>query len=83
LHGMGGIGKTVLAQALCHDEVVQQAFPDGIIWVCRWLREREASRLSLPARSINVRLHRLVGLGMPAAARFWPALVAGLFLSQL
>ena len=33
LKGMGGIGKTVLAQALCHDEVVQQAFPDGIIWV--------------------------------------------------
>jgi len=33
LRGMGGIGKTVLAQALCHDEVVQQAFPDGVIWV--------------------------------------------------
>jgi WD40 repeat protein len=33
LEGMGGIGKTVLAQALCHDEVVQQAFPDGVIWV--------------------------------------------------
>ncbi len=33
LKGMGGIGKTVLAQALCHDEVVQHAFPDGIIWV--------------------------------------------------
>ena len=32
LKGMGGIGKTVLAQALCHDEVVQQAFPDGVIW---------------------------------------------------
>lgn len=31
--GMGGIGKTVLAQALCHDEVVQQAFPDGIVWI--------------------------------------------------
>src|SRR5712692_2500531 len=33
LEGMGGIGKTVLAQALCGDEVVQQAFPDGIAWV--------------------------------------------------
>jgi WD40 repeat protein len=33
LKGMGGIGKTVLAQALCHDEVVQHAFPDGIIWI--------------------------------------------------
>lgn len=33
LQGMGGIGKTVLAQALCHDKVVQQAFPDGVIWI--------------------------------------------------
>ena len=33
LKGMGGIGKTVLAQALCYDEVVQQAFPDGVIWI--------------------------------------------------
>jgi WD40 repeat protein len=33
LRGMGGLGKTVLAQALCHDEIVQQAFPDGVIWV--------------------------------------------------
>jgi WD40 repeat protein len=32
LTGMGGIGKTILAQALGHDEVVQQAFPDGIAW---------------------------------------------------
>jgi hypothetical protein len=30
---MGGIGKTILAQALCHDEVIQDAFPDGIAWV--------------------------------------------------
>ena len=33
LEGMGGIGKTVLAQALCRDDVVQQAFPDGVVWV--------------------------------------------------
>lgn len=33
LRGMAGIGKTILAQALCHDEVVQEAFPDGVIWV--------------------------------------------------
>ncbi|MEK7753367.1 MAG: NB-ARC domain-containing protein, partial [Acidobacteriota bacterium] len=33
LSGMGGIGKTVLAQALTRDEVVKQAFPDGIVWV--------------------------------------------------
>src|ERR1019366_2715392 len=32
LQGMGGIGKTELAQALCHNEVVQHAYPDGIFW---------------------------------------------------
>jgi hypothetical protein len=33
LRGMGGIGKTIMAIALCHDEVIQAAFPDGIIWI--------------------------------------------------
>ena len=40
LEGMGGIGKTVLALALCRDAVVQAAFPDGIVWVTVG-RERE------------------------------------------
>jgi hypothetical protein len=31
--GMGGIGKTVLASALCRDKAVQRAFPDGIAWI--------------------------------------------------
>ncbi len=33
MSGMGGIGKTVLATALCRDPVVQRAFPDGIAWI--------------------------------------------------
>jgi hypothetical protein len=45
LRGMGGIGKTVLAQAICHDEAVQQAFPDGILWVSVG-REQSASFLT-------------------------------------
>ncbi|HEX4606452.1 MAG TPA: NB-ARC domain-containing protein, partial [Candidatus Angelobacter sp.] len=32
IRGAGGIGKTVLAQAICHDEAVQDAFPDGVLW---------------------------------------------------
>jgi NB-ARC domain/Domain of unknown function (DUF4062)/APAF-1 helical domain len=32
LHGMGGIGKSVMARALCDDPQVQAAFPDGILW---------------------------------------------------
>lgn len=32
IRGMGGVGKTVLAQAACHDEAVRDAFPDGVLW---------------------------------------------------
>jgi len=32
LHGMGGIGKTVIARTLCDDPAIQNAFPDGILW---------------------------------------------------
>jgi WD40 repeat protein len=33
LRGAGGYGKTTLARALCHDEAIQEAFDDGILWV--------------------------------------------------
>ncbi len=33
VQGLGGIGKTVLAKALCQDEAILNAFPDGIVWV--------------------------------------------------
>ena len=33
LKGAGGYGKTTLARALCHDDEVQDAFHDGILWV--------------------------------------------------
>ena len=32
LHGMGGVGKSVIGRALCDDPAVQAAFPDGILW---------------------------------------------------
>ncbi len=32
LQGAGGFGKTTLAKALCHDERIQAAFDDGILW---------------------------------------------------
>lgn len=32
LHGMGGIGKSVMARALCDDPQIQAAFPHGILW---------------------------------------------------
>jgi hypothetical protein len=33
LRGAGGYGKTTMAQAICHDERIQDAFDDGILWV--------------------------------------------------
>lgn len=33
LRGAGGYGKTTMARALCHDERIQQAYDDGILWV--------------------------------------------------
>jgi KaiC/GvpD/RAD55 family RecA-like ATPase len=33
VHGMGGIGKSVLAAALASDPEVRRSFPDGVVWV--------------------------------------------------
>ncbi|HYN38981.1 MAG TPA: NB-ARC domain-containing protein, partial [Rhodospirillales bacterium] len=33
VHGMGGIGKSVLAAALARDDEVRNAFPAGVFWV--------------------------------------------------
>lgn len=33
MHGMGGIGKSVLANLLARDREIRKAFPDGIVWV--------------------------------------------------
>jgi hypothetical protein len=33
LRGAGGYGKTTMAMSLCHDERIQDAFDDGILWV--------------------------------------------------
>jgi hypothetical protein len=33
VHGMAGIGKSVLAAALARDRKVREAFPDGVVWV--------------------------------------------------
>ena len=33
LRGAGGYGKTTITKALCHDERIQDAFDDGVLWV--------------------------------------------------
>jgi hypothetical protein len=33
LRGAGGYGKTTLARAVCYDQRIRDAFPEGILWV--------------------------------------------------
>jgi hypothetical protein len=33
VQGIGGIGKTELARAVCHDPKIRDAFCDGIVWI--------------------------------------------------
>ena len=33
LHGMGGVGKTMIASAFAHLDVIRKRFPDGVLWV--------------------------------------------------
>jgi len=46
LHGLGGIGKTVLASFLAHDEDVQRRYSDGILWVTLGQKPDVLSQLS-------------------------------------
>jgi hypothetical protein len=46
LRGAGGFGKTTLAQALCWDPGVQDAYPGGILWVTMGEGLTEGERLS-------------------------------------
>lgn len=45
VQGMGGGGKTVVARMLCDDPQVQEAFPDGIVWVTQGPRPSVAGWL--------------------------------------
>jgi hypothetical protein len=57
LYGQGGIGKTVLAAAVAHDERIRRHFPDGVFWVTvgEW------------ADLVAVQLDLLARLGRPDA----------------
>ncbi|MGD1937120.1 MAG: NB-ARC domain-containing protein [Cyanophyceae cyanobacterium] len=33
IHGLGGIGKSVLAAAIAHEPAIRDRFPDGILWI--------------------------------------------------
>ena len=57
---MGGIGKTVLAESLVRDDVVQQAFPDGIVWITarRETKRAYVEQMREVARGIGDDLNR-------------------------
>src|SRR5205807_1849802 len=46
LRGAGGYGKTTLAQALCQDEQIKNAFADGILWVTLGESQSPAMKMS-------------------------------------
>ena len=50
LTGMAGIGKTVVAAAICRDDMIQQAFPEGIFWSDG---DKSASDLPLQPRATS------------------------------
>jgi hypothetical protein len=49
---LGGIGKTILARALCHDKTIQAAFPDGVLWV----------EIGQHPRDLTIQLREIVGV---------------------
>lgn len=69
LRGAGGYGKTVLAQAVCHDERIRQAFADGILWVT--LGERPGDIIGLIVdwiKALTGNEHRFTGIDAAKAA---------------
>jgi WD40 repeat protein len=54
LRGMGGLGKTVMAQALCQDPVIKDAFPEGIIWIKLGEKPEDADLIEQMREAIRV-----------------------------
>jgi hypothetical protein len=50
LHGMGGIGKSVLLRALCDEQAIQTRFADGILWMS-FGREAHEAQLAQKLRA--------------------------------
>ena len=50
MHGMGGIGKSVLATAFARSARVRRAFPDGVVWLPMAREDDETAVLSAMRR---------------------------------
>lgn len=53
LHGMGGVGKTNIASAFAHLDVVRKRFPDGVLWVTLGQNPDLLQRLSDWGRALH------------------------------
>ncbi|MGF1605216.1 MAG: NB-ARC domain-containing protein [Rhodothalassiaceae bacterium] len=53
LNGMGGLGKTVLATALCHDPDIRSAFAYGIVWLTFGREATALEKLHELARAVT------------------------------
>lgn len=51
--GMGGVGKTVLVQAMVEDQEIKGMFPDGVLWVTVGQHPDLMEILSLVARAVD------------------------------
>src|SRR5215813_14174887 len=72
VEGMGGIGKTVLAQMLCRDERIKKAFPDGIFWqtIGKESEIKPESRLHAVVEALRSDADKQVKPGMAAADQY-------------
>ena len=53
LHGMGGVGKTNIASAFAHLDIVRKRFPDGVLWVTLGQEPNLVQRLSDWGRELH------------------------------
>ncbi|MBL8295023.1 MAG: winged helix-turn-helix domain-containing protein [Bryobacterales bacterium] len=56
VEGMGGVGKTLITIALCHDPQVRQLFSDGIVWctIGKEHRVQFGERVQFIAHALNI-----------------------------
>lgn len=60
LHGMGGIGKSVLAATIAHDEDIRKRFFDGIIWLSIGQRSDLVARQQQLAKILGERQRGII-----------------------
>ncbi len=71
IKGLPGVGKTTVAMALAHDLEIQQAFPDGVLWVGLGRDPDVFFQLGLWARALGMtpeEIGQMAAIGMRGEA---------------